>query len=89
VKLPKKGNVINCKTLERDNSIIPKQNPKSDHIKPGQDLYRKKDSGESMQDIKAKDHAKTQINTLRIIIEQSMEYVANLYLLFVDIEKSI
>lgn len=28
-----------------------------------------------------------QINTLRIIIEQSVEYTTNLYLLFVDFEK--
>jgi hypothetical protein len=76
----------NCKNWRGITAISPKQNPKSDHIKPGQVLYgrlRREHAG-----YQSKRSCIDQINALRIIIEQRMEYVANLYLLFVNVAYS-
>jgi hypothetical protein len=89
VKLPKKGDVTNCKNwrgitlLSVTSRILSRLVLNRVKICIEERLRREQAGYQS------KRSCIDQINILRIIIEQSVEYVANLYLLCVDFEKAL
>ena len=88
VKLPKKGDVTNCNNWR---GIALLSNPSKvlmriilNRIKESMDEQLREEQAGFRSNRSCIDH----INTLRIIVEQSQEFISNLYLLFIDFEKA-
>ena len=88
IELPKKRNSIDCKNwrgitlLNSINKLVTTilYQPLSDKLEP---LLRKEQAG-----FRPHKSCVDQINTLRIAVEQSLEYRAPLYMIFVDFERA-
>jgi hypothetical protein len=88
VKLHKKGDVTNCENWRGITLLSVPSKIISWIILNQVKIYIEKTLRKEQAGYQSKRSCIDKINTLRVIIEQSMEYVTNLYLLFVDFEKA-